>query len=633
MAGGSMMGIEYSSRDIEILEGLKAVRKRPSMYVGSTGPEGLHHLIYEVVDNSIDEAMAGYCDEITVTIEDGDTVTITDDGRGVPIDEHPELGKSGVEVVMTKLHAGGKFDRKTYKVSGGLHGVGVSVVNALSQWLEVTVKRDGGIYRQRYERGLPVTELKRVGESGETGTTISFKPDPQIFDETQLDYNRVLSRMRELAFLNKGLRIDLVDGRNGRSDSFHYEGGIKSFVKQINENKEVLHPDPIYITDSIDKVEIEVALQYTDGYSQKILSFANNINTEDGGTHLSGFKSALTRVINQVGRDKGILEDEKLSGQDVREGLTAVVSVRLEEPQFEGQTKTKLGNGEVRGIVRSAVNSGLKEYLMENPGTTETIISKSVQAMRARKAAKEARELTRRKTALSSTKLPGKLSDCTSKDPELSELFVVEGDSAGGSAKQARDRRFQAILPLKGKILNVEKARLDRILDNKEIKSLITAIGTGIGDEFDIEERRYDKIIIMTDADVDGAHISTLLLTFFYRYMKPLIEEGMVYLARPPLYKITGRGKSRYVYTEQQKRETLDEFGNASIQRYKGLGEMSPQQLWETTMNPENRILLKIQNPDDLGADELFTMLMGEKVEPRRNFIINNASEVTNLDV
>ncbi|OUJ19280.1 Type IIA topoisomerase B subunit GyrB [Methanonatronarchaeum thermophilum] len=627
------MGIEYSSRDIEILEGLKAVRKRPSMYIGSTGPEGLHHLIYEVVDNSIDEAMAGYCDRIDVTVEDGETVTISDNGRGVPIDKHPELGKSGVEVVMTKLHAGGKFDRKTYKVSGGLHGVGVSVVNALSQWLEVTVRRDGGVYCQRYERGLPVTELKRVGSSSETGTTISFKPDPKIFDEIKLDYSRVLSRMRELAFLNKGLQIDLKDGRNGRTDSFHFEGGIKSFVEKINDTKEVLHPEPIYITDAVDNVEVEVSLQYTDGYSQKVLSFANNINTKDGGTHLSGFKSALTRVINQVGSDKGILDDEKLSGQDVREGLTAVVSVRLEEPQFEGQTKTKLGNGEVRGIVRSVVNSGLKEFLLENPGVAETVISKSVQAMRARKAAKEARELTRRKSALESTKLPGKLSDCTSRDPELSELFVVEGDSAGGSAKQARDRRFQAILPLKGKILNVEKARLDRILDNKEIKSLITAIGTGIGDEFDIENRRYDKIIIMTDADVDGAHISTLLLTFLYRYMKPLIEEGMVYLARPPLYKITGRGKSKYVYTEQQKQKTLQEINNPGIQRYKGLGEMSPQQLWETTMNPENRILLQIQNPDDVGADELFTMLMGEKVEPRRNFIIENASEVTNLDI
>ncbi|WGI17606.1 DNA topoisomerase (ATP-hydrolyzing) subunit B [Methanonatronarchaeum sp. AMET-Sl] len=627
------MGIEYSSRDIEILEGLKAVRKRPSMYIGSTGPQGLHHLIYEVVDNSIDEAMAGYCDQIDVTIEDGETVTISDNGRGVPIDKHPELGKSGVEVVMTKLHAGGKFDRKTYKVSGGLHGVGVSVVNALSKWLEITVKRDGGIYRQRYERGLPATELKKIGDSSETGTKISFKPDPKIFDEIKLDYNRVLSRMRELAFLNKGLQIDLKDGRNGRTDSFHFEGGIKSFVKKINENKEVLHPEPIYITDSSDNVEVEVSLQYTDGYSQNILSFANNINTKDGGTHLSGFKSALTRVINQVGSDKGILDDEKLSGQDVREGLTAVVSVRLEEPQFEGQTKTKLGNGEVRGIVRSVLNSGLKEFLMENPGVAETVISKSVQAMRARKAAKEARELTRRKSALESTKLPGKLSDCTSRDPELSELFVVEGDSAGGSAKQARDRRFQAILPLKGKILNVEKARLDRILDNNEIKSLITAIGTGIGDEFNLENRRYDKIIIMTDADVDGAHISTLLLTFLYRYMKPLIEEGMVYLARPPLYKITGRGKSKYVYTEQQKQQALQEINNPGIQRYKGLGEMSPQQLWDTTMNPENRILLQIQNQDDVGADELFTMLMGEKVEPRRNFIIENASEVTNLDI
>lgn len=626
------MGLEYSSRDIKILEGLKAVRKRPSMYIGDTGEEGLHHLVFEVIDNSIDEAMADYCDSIYVSINEGGTVTVRDNGRGIPIDKHPEIDKSGVEIVMTKLHAGGKFDHKTYKVSGGLHGVGVSVVNALSEFLEVTVYRDGGVYTQEYKKGLPQEELKKVGNSDKTGTQVTFSPDSDIFETTDFNYETISARMRELAFLNSGLEIEVSDKREGKNQKFCYEGGIKSFVREINKNKDILHPEPIYFSGSIEDVEVEVALQYTKDFNKNIISFANNIKTKEGGTHLSGFKASLTRSLNWYGKNKDILE-ENLSGRDTREGLTAIINVRVKDPQFEGQTKTKLGNSDVRGIVRSIVDSKIKEYLSENPNTSNAILSKAKQAMKARKAAKEARELTRRKTALESTRLPGKLSDCTSRDLDKSEIFIVEGDSAGGSAKQARDRYFQAILPLKGKILNVEKARMDRILENKEIRSLITAIGTGIGDEFSFEDRRYGKIIVMTDADVDGAHISTLLLTFFYRYMRPLIEEGIVYLAKPPLYRIRKNNKSKYAYTEDQKEEIYEDMGGGSVQRYKGLGEMTPKQLWETTMKPENRVLKKIKNLDDIKADELFTILMGDKVKPRREFIMENASEVSNLDV
>jgi len=626
------VGLEYSSRDIKILEGLKAVRKRPSMYIGDTGEEGLHHLVFEVIDNSIDEAMADYCDSIYVSINEGGTVTVRDNGRGIPIDKHPEIDKSGVEIVMTKLHAGGKFDHKTYKVSGGLHGVGVSVVNALSEFLEVTVYRDGGVYTQEYKKGLPQEELKKVGNSDKTGTQVTFSPDSDIFETTDFNYETISARMRELAFLNSGLEIEVSDKREGKNQKFCYEGGIKSFVREINKNKDILHPEPIYFSGSIEDVEVEVALQYTKDFNKNIISFANNIKTKEGGTHLSGFKASLTRSLNWYGKNKDILE-ENLSGRDTREGLTAIINVRVKDPQFEGQTKTKLGNSDVRGIVRSIVDSKIKEYLSENPNTSNAILSKAKQAMKARKAAKEARELTRRKTALESTRLPGKLSDCTSRDLDKSEIFIVEGDSAGGSAKQARDRYFQAILPLKGKILNVEKARMDRILENKEIRSLITAIGTGIGDEFSFEDRRYGKIIVMTDADVDGAHISTLLLTFFYRYMRPLIEEGIVYLAKPPLYRIRKNNKSKYAYTEDQKEEIYEDMGGGSVQRYKGLGEMTPKQLWETTMKPENRVLKKIKNLDDIKADELFTILMGDKVKPRREFIMENASEVSNLDV
>ncbi|PTD94805.1 DNA topoisomerase (ATP-hydrolyzing) subunit B [archaeon SCG-AAA382B04] len=962
------MGLEYDSKDIEVLEGLSAVRKRPGMYIGNTSKRGLHHLVYEVVDNSIDEAMADYCDKIKVTINKDKSVTVEDNGRGIPIDTHPEEDKTGVEIVMTKLHAGGKFDNKSYQVSGGLHGVGVSVVNALSEQLEVTIKRNNGIYKQKYKKGIPQHELKKTGTTKQTGTQITFKPDTEIFETLEYDYTTLKKRLRELAFLNKGLTITLKDKRTDQKTQFHYEGGIKSFVKKINETKQTLHPKPIYFHEKKDGKELEVAIQYTDEYNQNIYTFANNINTKEGGTHLSGFKSALTRTINQIAKQQKVIDqDEKLKGTDVREGITAIISIKLQEPQFEGQTKTKLGNSDVRGIVRSIVNKKLKQFLLENPNKAEKIFKKAEQAMRAREAAKEAKELTRRKTALETTTLPGKLADCTTKDKDKSELFVVEGDSAGGcftgeteiklasgstatfkelveesekekthycftimkdgsigieeiknprltkkdtelveveidngeviectpnhefmlrsgeykeaqnlelgdslmplytkksdsseedvtidgyemikqpnrenywefvhlladrfnlqrgldskengshrhhldfdktnnrpnnikrmtkeehreeqserikkcyennpeavkarykeakelwededlrewrsektkeqwteefresrkesynetyyentipfikeyyeqngslegydeyraengnpniltisttiekffdnkedlietqekhnhkvisiskkdkkadvydievprthnfalasgifvhnSAKQARDREFQAILPLRGKILNAEKARLDRLLENKEIKSLIKAIGTGIGEEFDISKRRYNKIIINTDADVDGAHITTLLLTFFYRYMNPLIEEEVIYIAKPPLYQVKKGSKSKFVYTEEQKQELLDEWDGGSVQRYKGLGEMSPKQLWQTTMNPENRVLMKVKNLDDVASDELFNILMGKKVAPRKNFIMQNASEVSELDI
>lgn len=627
----------YDESDIQVLEGLEAVRKRPSMYIGSTGPRGLHHLVYEIVDNSIDEALAGFCDKIDVVINEDGSVTVSDNGRGIPVGIHEKLKKPAVEVAMTVLHAGGKFGGEGYRVSGGLHGVGMSVVNALSEWLEVKVKRDGKIYRQRYERGNPVTELEVIGETDTTGTEITFKADNEIFDNTNYDFDILKKRLRELAFLNKGLKITLEDKRTGRKEEFHYEGGIVSFVEYLNKNKTVLHPEPIYIYGKKDGTIVEVAMQYNNTYMENIYSFANNINTQEGGTHLSGFKSALTRVMNEYARKNNFLKEDEsnLTGEDVREGLTAVISVKLTNPQFEGQTKTKLGNSEVRGLTETIVSNGLEAFLEENPTYAKIIIEKALTSARARDAARKARELARRKSVLDSTSLPGKLADCTEKDPALSEIFIVEGDSAGGSAKQGRDRRFQAILPLRGKILNVEKARIDRILSNAEIKAMTTAFGAGIGEEFDTSKLRYHKIICMTDADVDGSHIRTLLLTFFYRYMRPLIEEGYVYIAQPPLYKIS-KGKSEYyVYSDEQLSELLEEIGrnNVNIQRFKGLGEMNPEQLWETTMNPETRTLLRVNLEDAIAADEIFTVLMGEKVEPRRNFIEQNAKKVKNLDI
>ena len=627
----------YDVDAIQVLEGLEAVRKNPAMYIGSTDERGLHHLIYEVVDNAIDEALAGYCTAITVTLNKDGSVTIEDDGRGIPISEHKKYKKSGVELVMTTLHAGGKFDKSVYKVSGGLHGVGVSVVNALSKWLEVKVRREGKEFFQRYEYGNPVTELKILGETKETGTTVTFLPDDEIFETVEFDYDTVATRLKELAFLNGGLKIELIDHRSGKMETFKYDGGINEFVLYINRNKNPLYPKPIYIKASREDVEVEIALQHTDGYTENIFTFVNNINTHEGGTHLSGFKGALTRVLNDYGRKNNIFEKEDfaLGGEDVREGLTAIISCKVRSPQFEGQTKTKLGNSEVKGIVESITYEKLSEFFEENPSVARTILDKAIMARRARDAARKARELTRRKSLLETSSLPGKLADCSSQDPSKSELYIVEGDSAGGSAKQARDKEFQAILPLRGKILNVEKARMDKILKNNEILALITAIGTGIGEEFNIENARYHKIILMTDADVDGEHIRTLLLTFFFRYMRPLIEAGYLYIAQPPLYKISKGKKIAYAYSERELRERVKEFGETgvTIQRYKGLGEMNPQQLWETTMDPERRIMIKVTVEDAIKADELFTILMGEKVEPRREFIKLHAKEVVNLDI
>ncbi|MBS3816005.1 MAG: DNA topoisomerase (ATP-hydrolyzing) subunit B [Candidatus Thermoplasmatota archaeon] len=629
----------YDSDKIKVLEGLKAVRKRPSMYIGSTDENGLHHLVYEVVDNSIDEAMEGYCDQIEVTLQEDGSVKVSDDGRGIPVSDHPQLDRPGVEIVMTKLHAGGKFDRKSYKVSGGLHGVGVSVVNALSQWLEVKVKREGDIYHQRYEQGKPVTEVEKIGEDGTTsGTTTIFKPDPEIFETTEFYYETLKDRMRELAFLNKGLKIILKDerGEEKEEEEYHYEGGIVEFAKYLNKDKEKLHPEPIYFKEREDGVHVEVAMHYrTESYSKEILAFANNINTKEGGTHLSGFRAGLTRTLNNYADNNEFAEDLKLRGKDYREGLTAVINVKLPEPQFEGQTKTKLGNSEIRGIVQSIVSEKLMTFLEENPKVAELIIEKAVTAAKARQAAKKAKELTRRKGLLGSVDLPGKLADCANPDPSKSELYIVEGDSAGGSAKQGRDREFQAILPLRGKIINAEKARLNKMLENKEIRSIISAIGAGIGEEFDPDECRYHKIIIMTDADVDGAHIRTLLFTFFYRYMKPLIERGYLYMAQPPLYKITKGGGVRHAYSDEEKREILDEWGSrgVGIQRYKGLGEMNPKELWRTTMNPENRILAQVTVEDGEKADDLFNLLMGKDVAPRKEFIQQNAQAATNIDI
>ncbi|HHW43994.1 MAG TPA: DNA topoisomerase (ATP-hydrolyzing) subunit B [Desulfotomaculum sp.] len=631
------MNNRYGAEEIQVLEGLEAVRRRPGMYIGSTGPRGLHHLVYEVVDNSIDEAMAGYCDHIEVVIHEDNSVTVTDNGRGIPVDIHPKTGLPAVETVLTMLHAGGKFGGTVYKVSGGLHGVGVSVVNALSQWLEVEVHREGYIYHQRYERGSAVTPLTKIGKTKSTGTRVSFKPDPEIFEELVFSHETLNQRLRELSFLNRGVKIIFRDDRTGQEVTFEHEGGIRDFVRHLNRNKEVLHPKPIYIFGEKDNIQVEAALQYTDGYVENLFSYVNNIHTVDGGTHEAGFKTALTRAINDYGKKYNLLKNgtTTLSGEDIREGLTAVLSVKVPEPQFEGQTKTKLGNSDVRGITDSIISEGLATFLEENPPVARKIMDKAITAARAREAARKARELTRRKSALETTALPGKLADCSDRDPSKTELYLVEGDSAGGSAKQGRDRRFQAILPLRGKILNVEKARMDKILGNDEIRALITALGTGIGEDFDISKARYHRIFLMSDADVDGAHIRTLLLTFFYRYMRPLIEAGYVYIAQPPLYRVRKGKVDRYAYSDAELEAVLSEIGRegVNIQRYKGLGEMNPEQLWDTTMNPEKRTVLKVDLEDAIEADAIFSMLMGDRVEPRREFIQENARMVRNLDV
>lgn len=632
----------YDAQQIQVLEGLEPVRKRPGMYIGSTGSAGLHHLVYEVVDNSVDEALAGYCKKINVTINADNSVTVEDDGRGMPVDIHPKMGVPAVEVIHTVLHAGGKFGGGGYKVSGGLHGVGASVVNALSTRMEVEVKRDGNIYKQTYSRGKVTSKLEVIGESRSTGSTTTFWPDPDIFTETiEFDYSILRSRLREMAFLNKGIKITLKDEREGKKkkEIFHYEGGIKEFVVHQNKSKTPIHPDIIYFEfKKGDEYEGEIAMQYTDKYNEALFSYANNISTTEGGMHLVGFKTALTRVINDYARKNNFLKDkdDSLSGEDVREGLTAIISVKLSEPEFEGQTKTKLGNPEMRGFVEKSTNENLTAFLEENPSQAKIIIDKCIKAARAREAARKARDLTRRKGALDSFSLPGKLADCSEKDPALSEIFLVEGDSAGGSAKDGRDRKRQAILPLRGKILNVEKARLDRILNSDEIKNMITAFGCGIGEEFNLDKLRYHKIIIMTDADVDGAHIRTLLLTFFYRFMKPLIEEGYVYAAQPPLFRVKKGKNTYYTYSDREQEKLLEriaeEPGKADIQRYKGLGEMDAEQLWETTMDFKTRTLVQITLEDSAAADEIFTTLMGDKVPPRKQFIEENAQYAT-LDI
>ena len=629
----------YDASDIQVLEGLDPVRKRPGMYIGSTGPRGLHHLVYEVVDNSIDEALAGICDHIIIKINKNGSVEITDNGSGIPVAIHPQTGKSTVETVLTILHAGGKFNNSAYKVSGGLHGVGVSVVNALSNKLVATVKRDGKIYRQEFSKGIRKSELEVIGETKkeDTGTTIYFEPDDTIFETVEFSDEVLSKRFREMAFLNKGIKIEFIDERKDLREVFHYEGGIKSFVEFINHKKKPVHDEIIYIDEVREETAVEIAIQYTDSYSEVVLSFANNINTEEGGSHLSGFRSALTRTLNDYGRKNNIIKEkeENLSGEDVREGISAVISVKLPDPQFEGQTKAKLGNSETRGIVDSVLSEDLAVFLEENPKVGKQILDKALSARRAREAARKARDLTRKKNNLESMTLPGKLADCQNDDPERNEIFLVEGNSAGGSAKDGRDSAYQAILPLRGKIMNVEKARLDRMLNSSEIRAMITAFGTGIGEEFNIEKLRYDKIIIMTDADVDGAHIMTLLLTFFFRYMKPLIEEGHVYVAQAPLFGIEkGTKILRYCHNEKELRLALKEYDDAkiNIKRYKGLGEMDPEQLWETTMNPDNRLLLKV-NIDDLSeADDTFTVLMGTEVEPRREFITENAVYADYID-
>nr|WP_212667870.1 DNA topoisomerase (ATP-hydrolyzing) subunit B [Virgibacillus pantothenticus] len=629
----------YDADQIQVLEGLEAVRKRPGMYIGSTSEKGLHHLVWEIVDNSIDEALAGYCDHIEVTIEKDNSITVKDNGRGIPVDIQKKTGRPALEVIMTVLHAGGKFGGGGYKVSGGLHGVGASVVNALSSSLEVSVHRDNKIYFLRFEKGVPQGEIKVIGETDITGTVVHFTPDPTIFDETtEYNFDTLTQRLRELAFLNKGLTITIEDKRNETEPvSYCYEGGICSYVEFINQTKEVLH-EPFYAEGEEQGISVEVAIQYNDGFMSNLYSFANNIHTYEGGTHESGFKTGLTRVINDYARKNNLFKetDPNLSGEDVREGLTAIVSIKHPNPQFEGQTKTKLGNSEVRTVTDSIFSELFSKFLFENPTVAKIIVEKGLMASRARDAAKKARELTRRKGALEVSNLPGKLADCSSKDASISELYIVEGDSAGGSAKQGRDRHFQAILPLRGKILNVEKARLDRILSNNEVRSIITALGTGIGEDFDISKARYHKIVLMTDADVDGAHIRTLLLTFFYRYMRPLIEHGYIYIAQPPLYKIQQGKAVRYAYNEKEMEQILAELPKTpkpGLQRYKGLGEMNATQLWETTMSPDTRTLLQVELSDAIDADQIFDVLMGDKVEPRRNFIQENAQYVKNLDI
>ena len=630
----------YDENQIQVLEGLEAVRKRPGMYIGSTSGKGLHHLVWEIVDNSIDEALAGFCTEINVLIEEDNSITVKDNGRGIPVGIHEKMGRPAVEVIMTVLHAGGKFGGGGYKVSGGLHGVGASVVNALSTVLDVTVHREGKVHFQQFHKGVPAGDLEVIGETEVTGTITHFKPDPEIFKETtEYEYEILANRIRELAFLNRGLKITIEDKReNKRSNEYYYEGGIKSYVEHLNRTREVIHDEPVYIEGEKDGITTEVAIQYNDSYTSNIYSFANNIHTYEGGTHEAGFKSALTRVINDYARKNKIFKesDDNLSGEDVREGITAIISIKHPDPQFEGQTKTKLGNSEVRTVTDSVFSEAFDKFLLENPSVARKIVEKGLMAARARLAAKKARELTRRKSALEISNLPGKLADCSSKDPSISELYIVEGDSAGGSAKQGRDRHFQAILPLRGKIINVEKARLDKILSNNEIRAIITALGTGIGEDFEITKARYHKVVIMTDADVDGAHIRTLLLTFFYRYMRPIIEQGYIYIAQPPLYKIQQGKRIEYAYNDKQLDTYLaemPELPKPGIQRYKGLGEMNPDQLWETTMNPETRTLLQVTLEDAIDADETFDTLMGDKVEPRRNFIEENAQYVKNLDI
>lgn len=630
----------YDASQIQVLEGLEAVRKRPGMYIGSTSVKGLHHLVWEIVDNSIDEALAGYCDEINVEIELDNSITVIDNGRGIPVGIHEKTGRPALEVIMTVLHAGGKFGGGGYKVSGGLHGVGASVVNALSTVLEVYVHRDGKIHYQKFERGVPAADIAIVGETDHTGTTTHFKPDGEIFTETlEYDFETLATRLRELAFLNRGLRITIEDKRTeNKRNEYYYEGGIKSYVEHLNRTKEVIHDEPIYMEGQKEGISVEVALQYNDGYTSNLYSFANNIHTYEGGTHEFGFKTALTRVINDYARKHGIFKeaDANLSGEDVREGITAIISIKHPDPQFEGQTKTKLGNSEVRTITDAVFADTFEKFLLENPSVARKIVEKGLMAARARLAAKKARELTRRKSALEVSSLPGKLADCSSKDPSISEIYIVEGDSAGGSAKQGRDRHFQAILPLRGKILNVEKARLDKILSNNEVRAMITAIGTGIGEDFDISRARYHKVVIMTDADVDGAHIRTLILTFFYRYMRQILEAGYVYIAQPPLYKVQQGKRIEYAYNDKELERIFAELPSApkpNIQRYKGLGEMNPEQLWTTTMDPTTRTMLQVSLEDAIEADETFEMLMGDKVEPRRNFIEANAAYVKNLDI
>jgi DNA gyrase subunit B len=631
----------YDASSIQVLEGLEAVKRRPGMYIGSTGPRGLHHLVGEIVDNSIDEALAGYCSEVLVIVHPDNSVTVTDDGRGMPVGKMAKYGKSATEVILTTLHAGGKFDGQGYKVSGGLHGVGASVVNALSEWLEVEVRREGHVWSQRYERGFPkgaLTKNRKLKKGEGTGTTISFKPDPEVFTETvELSFDTLSRRFRESAFLNKGLKIRLLDEREEDRDvTYQYDGGIRDFVEHINEAKDPVHKTVFYLEREEEVGDVEVAMQWNSGFQDSVFTFANNINTHEGGAHLSGFRSALSRTINAYARQKGLLKEkeESLTGDDIREGLAAVISVKLSEPQFEGQTKTKLGNTEVKGLVESATNRYLAEFLEERPGEAKAIVNKALQAARARLAARTVREKIR-KGYLESSTLPGKLADCSSKDPARSELYIVEGDSAGGSAKQGRERNFQAILPLRGKILNVEKANMNKVLSNVEIQAMISAIGAGVGETFDIEQARYNKIVIMTDADVDGSHIRTLVLTFLFRNMPELIEAGYVYIAQPPLYKVTHQRKDFYVYNDRELQETLTRLnanGNANIGRFKGLGEMNPIQLWETTMDPQNRTLLQVTVESAAVADELFTALMGDKVEPRKVFIEENAREVKNLD-